>query len=37
MKALRVAPEHEIAGVDLALHGETAYEGIASGRLSAGA
>jgi Amt family ammonium transporter len=36
VKPLRVAPEHEITGVDLALHGETAYEGIASGRLSAG-
>ncbi|MDO8107322.1 ammonium transporter [Isoptericola sp. b441] len=35
--ALRVPAEHEIGGVDLALHGETAYEGIASGRLASGA
>jgi ammonium transporter, Amt family len=34
---MRVEPQQESVGVDLALHGESAYEGIASGRLSAGA
>ncbi len=34
---LRAPVEHEIGGLDLAQHGESAYEGIASGRLVAGA
>lgn len=33
----RVSAEHEVGGVDLAQHGESAYEGIASGRLTTGA
>lgn len=34
---LRAPAEHEVGGLDLAQHGESAYEGIASGRLVAGA
>ena len=34
---LRAPTDHEIGGLDLAQHGESAYEGIASGRLATGA
>jgi Amt family ammonium transporter len=33
LHGLRVSAQQEIGGLDLAIHGESAYEGIASGRL----